>query len=130
MHTETKKLTSTGRYLFLGIVFLVVLMLVGANLAFMHVESGKAAQAVSGNGSSFSFTAAGDYDQTAATTANLHYITQSGASFHLGLGDFDYDPAVTADQWSSYAKGLRLRLFLAITIWANLRPTPRPCLTI
>ena len=54
--------------------------------------------------SSFRFTAAGDYGQTSYTTANLNYIAQAGVNFHLGLGDFDYDPNTTADAWSSYAK--------------------------
>jgi len=52
----------------------------------------------------FSFTAAGDYGQTSYTTANLNYIAQSKVNFHLGLGDFDYDPATSANAWSTYAK--------------------------
>ncbi|HLX55479.1 MAG TPA: hypothetical protein VKR83_00495 [Ktedonobacteraceae bacterium] len=52
----------------------------------------------------FSFTAAGDYGQTSYTTANLNYIARSGVKFHLGLGDFDYDPNTSADAWSAYAK--------------------------
>jgi hypothetical protein len=52
----------------------------------------------------FSFTAAGDYGQTSYTTANLSYIAHSGAKFHLGLGDFDYDPSTSANAWSAYAK--------------------------
>ncbi len=54
--------------------------------------------------SDFSFTAAGDYGQTSYTTANLNYIAHSGAKFHLGLGDFDYDPNSSANAWSAYAK--------------------------
>jgi hypothetical protein len=53
---------------------------------------------------SFSFTAAGDYGQTSYTTANLNYIARSEVNFHLGLGDFDYDPATSANAWSTYAK--------------------------
>lgn len=56
------------------------------------------------NGSGFTFTAAGDYGQTNYTTANLNYITHSGASFHLGLGDFDYDPSSSPAAWAAYAK--------------------------
>src|SRR5690349_20627618 len=41
-------------------------------------------------GAGFTFTAAGDYGQTAYTTANLRYIARSGASFHLALGDYSY----------------------------------------
>jgi len=53
--------------------------------------------------SRFSFTAAGDYGQTSATTANLKYIAHSGARFNLGLGDFNYDPShVSAAKWSAY----------------------------
>jgi hypothetical protein len=54
--------------------------------------------------SSFRFTAAGDYGQTSYTTANLNYIARSGVNFHLGLGDFDYDPNTSASAWSTYAK--------------------------
>jgi len=52
----------------------------------------------------FSFTAAGDYGQTSYTTANLNYIARSGAKFHLGLGDFDYDPNSSVHAWGAYAK--------------------------
>jgi len=55
-------------------------------------------------GTSFSFTAAGDYGQTSYTTANLKYIAQSGVNFNLALGDFSYDPSVNAAAWSAYAK--------------------------
>ncbi len=52
----------------------------------------------------FRFTAAGDYGQTSYTTANLNYIAHSKVNFHLGLGDFDYDPNTSANAWSAYAK--------------------------
>jgi hypothetical protein len=55
-------------------------------------------------GSSFRFTAAGDYGKTAYTTANLDFIAHAGASFHLGLGDFNYDADITPEAWSDYAK--------------------------
>src|SRR2546421_7805337 len=52
----------------------------------------------------FRFTAAGDYGQTSYTTANLNYIAHSKVNFHLGLGEFDYDPNTSANAWSGYAK--------------------------
>lgn len=56
--------------------------------------------------SSFTFTAAGDYGQTKNTTAVLQSIGGAGGSFHLALGDLNYDyPNVSAQQWSSYVKG-------------------------
>lgn len=55
-------------------------------------------------GTGFTFTAAGDYGQTNYTTANLKYIAKSGASFDLALGDFSYNPSVSAGAWSAYAK--------------------------
>jgi hypothetical protein len=58
------------------------------------------------NSSSFIFTAAGDYAQTTATTANLKAIAQSGASFHLALGDIDESKGGTSAQWSSYVTSL------------------------
>ncbi len=59
---------------------------------------------VTKSNSSFRFTAAGDYGQTSYTTANLNYIARSGVNFHLGLGDFDYDPNTSANTWSTYVK--------------------------
>ena len=53
---------------------------------------------------SFRFTAAGDYGQTATTTATFTQIGSAGASFDLGLGDFNYHPQVSAASWSTYAK--------------------------
>jgi len=53
---------------------------------------------------SFSFTAVSDYGQTSHTTTNLNYIATSGVSFNLGLGDLNYNPNVTTDAWSTYAK--------------------------
>lgn len=53
---------------------------------------------------SFTFTAAGDYGQTSYTTKNLKYIAQAKVNFHLALGDFSYDPNVSAAAWSAYAK--------------------------
>ncbi len=60
---------------------------------------------------SFGFTYTGDYDQNAATTANLQKISQlynaNQISFNLGLGDYSYASTVTkavADSWSTYAK--------------------------
>ena|SRR5690242_16868033 len=56
-------------------------------------------------GGSFTFTAAGDYAQTAHTTATLKSIGQSGASFDLALGDLNYGyPGVSASSWSNYVK--------------------------
>ena len=52
----------------------------------------------------FTFTAAGDYGQTNYTTQVLKYFAHSGAKFNLALGDFSYNPAVSAAAWSTYAK--------------------------
>jgi hypothetical protein len=52
----------------------------------------------------FTFTAAGDYSNTTATTANLHLMATSGAQFNLAIGDLNYDHALTAAQWSTYVK--------------------------
>lgn len=103
---HTRSLLHTRRLLSLGIAFLVVLLAASTCLTLIHFNKGNLVHATGSQGSSFTFTAAGDYDQTSATTANLKYIAQSGANFNLALGDFDYNPAVTAAQWSSYATGL------------------------
>ena len=57
-------------------------------------------------GISFTFTTAGDYGQTNYTTQVLKYIAHSGVKFNLALGDFSYNPAVSAATWSAYAKSL------------------------
>src|SRR5436853_2532328 len=98
-------LLSSRRLFSLGTALLVLLLMASTCLTLIHFNKENTALAAS-NGSSFTFTAAGDYNQTAATTANLNYIAHAGASFHLGLGDFNYNTTVTATQWSTYAKGL------------------------
>ena len=81
---------------------LLALLATGSSL-FMLAQGGKVAHAAS---TGFSFTAAGDYSQTNATTANLNYIAHSGASFNLALGDFSYNTTVNASTWSSYARSI------------------------
>src|SRR5947209_7602420 len=105
MGTLLKGLLSSRRLFSLGTAILVVLLMASTCLALFQFNKENTAFAAS-NSSSFTFTAAGDYDQTAATGANLNYLAHSGASFHLGLGDFNYSSAATAAQWSTYAKGL------------------------
>src|SRR5947209_910330 len=94
----------TRRFLPLGTFLLVILMMASAGLALKHGNQVTVTRAAVN--SKFIFTAAGDYDQTPATTANLNAIAQSGASFHLALGDFSYNTAVTAAQWSSSVTSL------------------------
>ncbi len=90
------------RLISLSTISLVVLIIVSTCIALTSVNKGKVVRAA---GTSFTFTVAGDYAQTKHTTANLKQIAQSGANFNLGLGDFSYTSTVTADQWSTYAKG-------------------------
>src|ERR1700736_1810235 len=90
-----------------GSVLLVGLVIVSTLFILMRITDGNAAPTATTHtqvSSDFSFTAAGDYGQTSYTTANLNYIAHSGAKFHLGLGDFDYDPRSSANAWSAYAK--------------------------
>lgn len=87
----------------LGTAFLVALMVASTFLILMARSNGTRAQA----SASFIFTADGDYGQTSDTTAVFNHIATSGASFNLGLGDYNYNPPPsTADTWSTYAKGL------------------------
>jgi|SRR5579884_4153438 len=83
-------------------IFIAVLVVITTLSAAAQPHQAAAPQA----GGSFKFTAAGDYGQNNYTTANLKYIAQSGASFDLALGDFNYNPSVSDAQWSAYAKGL------------------------
>src|SRR5437764_15218837 len=95
MRTRTTTSVRANYLTPLGMACVALLMLTSIGLILVQTRQSDPVRAATGaKGASFTFTAAGDYDQTAATTANLHYIAQSGASFHLGLGDFDYNPAV------------------------------------
>ena len=111
-----------------GSILLAVLVIASSFFAFMHFRSvgptspiqtrsstvkstpvlkptaPKRPNITETSNSSFSFTAAGDYGQTSYTTANLNYIAKAKVNFHLGLGDFDYDPNTSATSWSAYAK--------------------------
>src|SRR5438270_13802726 len=80
----------------LGTAFLVALMV--ASTFLILAQRGKATRAqVPTN---FIFTATGDYGQTNNTNLVLNHIATSGASFNLGLGDYNYDPPPsTADTW-------------------------------
>ncbi len=129
-NTGKQDIFPSRRMIVLGIVLLVVLG-VGSTLftlAYFGKGTGTPGQTVPGLSKgkptasstaatptaqpdpSFSFTAAGDYGQTTYTTENLEKIKQlydSGQiSFHLALGDFSYDPNVSAAAWSAYAKNL------------------------
>ena len=87
----------------LGAVALIMLVLASLSVVIPDRNSGRSAVHAAG---SFTFTAAGDYGQTKHSTAVLQAIASAGGSFHLALGDLNYDyPNVSADQWSSYAKG-------------------------
>ena|SRR5579872_4540837 len=81
-------------YRLLSLGATLLLILISGGLFFIHTHS-IAAQSGSG---SFTFTAAGDYAQTTQTTASLKTIAQSGASFHLALGDIDESTTDTAAQ--------------------------------
>src|SRR5205823_1639303 len=81
---------------------MLLILFVSASIPFVIDRPGIGTYAASS--SSFTFTAAGDYANTSATTSNLHLIAGSGAQFNLALGDFNYDPTLKADQWSTYVK--------------------------
>ena len=100
-HRQEKNISRSGWISASATALLGLLVLASSLFAVVHSNKGTSAQAAT----SFSFTAAGDYAQTAHTTANLQYIGSSGANFALALGDLNYNPTnVTADQWSSYVK--------------------------
>jgi hypothetical protein len=77
-----------------------VLMSVSILLAMTYRSTGTSAA----SNTSFTFTAAGDYSNTSATTANFHLMATSGAQFNLAIGDLNYDQALSAAQWSTYVK--------------------------
>jgi hypothetical protein len=87
---------------FIGILLLAVMV-----LSTFVVLDHSGQRTLASTPPSFSFTYAGDYDQTSQTTANLTYMAQQYAAsqiaFNLGLGDFSYNTSVTADAWSTYA---------------------------
>src|SRR2546423_123078 len=101
---QGRTLEHSNRNFSLSIGVLLVLLVASTMVVFIH--PGKPIQAAT----SFSFSVAGDYGQTKNTTATLASIgklASSGAiAFNVGLGDLNYDyPTVSAQQWSTYAKG-------------------------
>jgi hypothetical protein len=81
---------------------ILLIMFVSVSASFAIAQHSRETHAASS--SSFTFTAAGDYANTTATTANLQLIAKSGAQFNLALGDFNYDPTLSATRWSTYVK--------------------------
>lgn len=106
LHSLQRRLiVDSPRTFSLGLAFLVAVLVASTLLVFVHRSQPTRADF------GFSFTVAGDYDQTTATTKTLQKISQlyttNQISFHLGLGDFSYAPKPTAAQaaaWSAYAK--------------------------
>src|SRR5256885_13817437 len=96
---QKTRLLRFGRLFSLSTVLFLVLASVSILFTLAQYRTGIYAAS-----SSFTFTAAGDYANTSATTANLKLIANSGANFNLALGDFNYDPTLSATQWSSYVK--------------------------
>jgi hypothetical protein len=103
---QKRSLSHRSCLISLGTAFLMVIMIASTCIVLMPPNKGKTAHAARSTSSSFIFTAAGDYSQTNATTANMNAIRQSGASLHLALGDFSYSSTVRAAQWSNYVKSL------------------------
>lgn len=101
---QTRSLPSSRRRISFGAISLTILLLVSSWTALTHLNRGGAVHSA---GTSFTFTAVGDYGQSKNTTASLQYIASSGAKFNLALGDLNYDyPTVSAQQWSSYVKSI------------------------
>ncbi len=97
-HMRKRSLPRSHPLISLGTIFLSALIIA---ITFWPGK-GITTQAAGG---SFTFTAAGDYGQTAHTTATLTYIGKSGASFDLAIGDLNYGyPGVSASSWSTYVK--------------------------
>ena len=102
-NTWKTKLPRSHLLFSLGTAFLVALMVASTFLVLVQHGKGTKAQAAT----SFIFTADGDYGQTTNTDAVLNHIAASGASFNLGLGDYNYaPPPSTPDTWSAYATNL------------------------
>ena len=99
-HAQKTRLLRFRHLFSLSTVLLTMLVSVSMLFAIIHVGTG----AYAASSTSFTFTAVGDYAETSVTTANLKLIAGSGAKFNLALGDFNYDPTLSATQWSSYVK--------------------------
>jgi hypothetical protein len=54
----------------------------------------------------FSFTAAGDYGSNARTEATLRAIAASQPTFHLALGDLNYEPSVSEADWCALVRAV------------------------
>ena len=118
---QKKKILLSERTFSFGNAFLVALLIASMRLVVVPVS-----QSTRAASSSFSFTAVGDYAQTNYTTANLQHIAESGASFHLALGDFAYvdrPTKTTTDQWSTYVKSHLPRHFPFEIVAGNHDPS-------
>ncbi len=83
-------------------VMLITLLLTGPLPTWMYQS--KTIQTHNLAESGFSFTVAGDYDETDKTTDNLTYLAHAGVTFHLAIGDFSYSSSISPTAWSSYVK--------------------------
>ena len=93
---------------FVGVLFLFLLVIVGVlsfkvrnpqdGINYLHSQTAQAA------GSSFIFTAGGDFGSSSNTTASLDLIASSGASFSFALGDLSYNETTPESAWCDYVK--------------------------
>jgi hypothetical protein len=96
-HNNSKKNISTK----LSFLFLTAFVICCTLIFFVGNISKTYAQTTS-----FTFTAAGDYGGTSNTDTVLNAIKNSGANFHIAVGDFRYDSKTNESGWASYVKGI------------------------
>ncbi|HYX48387.1 MAG TPA: metallophosphoesterase, partial [Ktedonobacteraceae bacterium] len=100
MHVQKTRLLRFRHLFSLSTVLFIVL----ASVSILFTLAQYSTRTHAASSGSFTFTAAGDYSNSSETTANLQLIANSGAQFNLALGDLNYDPNLSAGQWSSYVK--------------------------
>src|SRR5260221_11933463 len=87
----------TQKYLFYFMLILILsIPLFVANRIISRVKADSS--------TSFSFTAGGDIGGNANSSTTLDLIAQSGASFHLAIGDLSYSEITPESKWCSYVQ--------------------------
>jgi hypothetical protein len=103
-----KSSSKTKLILLVGVVLLLVI--ISAVFIFLNSSDlqtnlmGKKGRSAKAAGSSFIFTAAGDYGASSATSDGLDLVASSGADLNLALGDFSYSDLAPESSWCDYVK--------------------------
>ncbi len=80
-----------------ALLFLLLLLLLAPQFSNSNIISAQT------SGTTFTFSAAGDHNDSSDTTASLDLLAASGSSFYVALGDMSY-ATYPESQWCDYVK--------------------------